>query len=145
MVTKYGLLSWISQVVQNISKNQTNHVLCIIKILKLVVVSISFKNASYVLAISILLTHKLISSNINKNDLEELLYVVSESYFLCKDKNILSEYDMKLLIKFTKPFLDARCIKTLENCLRYNSVIGLEENNNIVYNYLIRILRRFIH
>lgn len=145
MVTKYGLLSWISQVVQNISKNQTNHVLCIIKILKLVVVSISFKNASYVLAISILLTHKLISTNVNKNDLEELLYVVSESYFLCKDKNILSECDMKLLTKFTKPFLDARCTKKLENCLRYKSVIGLEENDNIVYNYLIRILRRFIH
>lgn len=141
MVTKCGLLSWINQIVQNTYKNQANLFSWIIKMMKLLITA---KNASSVLATSLLLTRKLVSINTSDNNVEDLLHVLSETYCLCNDETILRESDIRLIIELASPLLDSRCKKLFENCLRYKSVIGLDVEDGRVGSCVVRILRNFV-
>ncbi len=140
LITKFGLMSWISQIVRHLPENK-NFLSSIVKILK----SASIKKSRSVIRMILLLFTKLTPGKINSPDVEELMHIFSSTYCSCKNEVILGESDVELVLRFAAPFLDAGREEQFRNCLKYKSVVGIKyELDRNLTSCLVKILSRFI-
>lgn len=143
LVTKCGFLSWISYAIRNMFNSNPEVLQLIINILKSLV---SVKNSSNIIPIAVILLRKLfLRKKIHRKIIEDLLQILATLYSSCKDKDLLSENDIHLIIKFASPYLDLRWKKMYGNCLRYKSVLGVSEMDENINKYVISIVRQFVN
>ncbi|KAK7601079.1 hypothetical protein V9T40_008520 [Parthenolecanium corni] len=141
LVTQFGLLSWLNQIVQNNSDFNNHFLSCLVSILQSLK---TVKNTSSVIFTILVLLHKLHSKPVDHQCIENLFEILSLLY-CSKKKNVLAKRDIEFIIDFAVPYHSPKLDKICRNCIKYSSVVGVSECDSIVTNYIIRIIRRFFN
>lgn len=140
LVTKFGLLSWLNQIIQNNSDINKHFLSCLVNMFQSLK---TVKNTCNIIFTILVLLRKLRSKIVDHQYIENVFEILSILYCYEK-KNVLTKNDIEFIIDFAVPYHSSKFDKVCRNCIIYSSVVGVDECDNSVTNYIIRMIRRFL-